>query len=789
MDPIPSTADQVDSESSQEELEWPRFPRGADIRGFAAYKPLLPARETATPATCPPLLLLDNADTLVFIDTPPQPSSASILPTSTESIPHRIHSEKLLEAGSPFFKRLFNLRTQSRVIKRRALADRMIDGIKYAIELTPPTEGEEAVLTVTELSCPLGIRTWARAQSRWGLPLSCVGGADEYERSGTAATNGKALPQEQNVSPSVSSEKSSFNGLAAPKGSEIPVDYSPLRHRAGIEQILQALEGFLPDIDTPCKLWTFFGLARLYGIATVPRICHLILSWFYQSTNARLLEVQPELSYRIACGVQCATLCRDTFAILVGEEAMLLLANSNADTPAPLRRPEKTRYGRLRESLNDTELQRIEYASKVFLEHVANKFVNLMGADMAWLNQLSEYQKVFHYQPRTLQGHICKDDLLVHLKLFVRSNLLSTLVHNHSSTWTPGPFFPAKNKGNANADDDGYPSNTFRAAYKSMFLAERIMSRTFWQNLKSESLESNWRCRRQPSIIASLARYLPQFLDREDWISSAVSPETLGNKISDFNVFYDMHLQNGGLGTTASQPRSTNPFKTGFTQYSGASAHEVWEGNMFSTSSEGFNRSVFFEQVRSYVVSYADKMTTPPHSNHIYEFTDVLTCLTDKEFKYLPLWAGGNDDGSGGVFIDENIPVMETGGFSAPGPAIHTGSTASTIDSYSNIAPSDADSTVEGVSHRATESHTTEVVSLSTESELGSSRDNEHDLTKWQTADDDGFDFSSADDDAADFDSDSDSADTIIMDSMDHSGFVSDFEDLHLSDRASSLSH
>lgn len=47
--------------------------------------------------------------------------------------------------------------------------------------------------------------------------------------------------------------------------------------------------------------------------------------------------------------------------------------------------------------------------------------------------------------------------------------------------------------------------------------------------------------------------------------------------------------------------------------------------------------------------------------------TKTLTCLTQDEYKYLPLWAGGYDDGSGGVFDDgEEIPeapTVEDGGF------------------------------------------------------------------------------------------------------------------------------
>jgi hypothetical protein len=96
------------------------------------------------------------------------------------------------------------------------------------------------------------------------------------------------------------------------------------------------------------------------------------------------------------------------------------------------------------------------------------------------------------------------------------------------------------------------------------------------------------------------------------------------------------------------------------------------------------------------------------------EATDTLFSLTDDQFRFLPLWAGGNDDGSGGVFTDQNIPVMETGGFSAPGPAVHTGSVASTNtdSSMSEIGPDDSQSTVHGASHHATFSHASDLLSL-----------------------------------------------------------------------------
>jgi hypothetical protein len=95
-----------------------------------------------------------------------------------------------------------------------------------------------------------------------------------------------------------------------------------------------------------------------------------------------------------------------------------------------------------------------------------------------------------------------------------------------------------------------------------------------------------------------------------------------------------------------------------------------------------------------------------------------MTCLTENEYQYLPLWAGGNDDETGGLFLDHEIPMMATGGFSAPGPQVHTESVASTNDSFSDINPSDSQSTVQGASNCATKSHNSEIMSVDSYDEI-----------------------------------------------------------------------
>jgi len=65
--------------------------------------------------------------------------------------------------------------------------------------------------------------------------------------------------------------------------------------------------------------------------------------------------------------------------------------------------------------------------------------------------------------------------------------------------------------------------------------------------------------------------------------------------------------------------------------------------------------------------------------------TDTLVCLDQSEWKYLPLWAGGNDDGSGGVF-DDSVPFAEAGvSAAAPGPGFHTGLSSTGSSEYERV--------------------------------------------------------------------------------------------------------
>ncbi|KAL2822960.1 hypothetical protein BJX63DRAFT_2538 [Aspergillus granulosus] len=653
-------------------------------------------------------LFFEDADTLAFIDPLSNRPTWSLNPSSAQAIGHRVHSQKLLETGSPFFQKLFEPRAQERNIRRRG---GLPEGIKYMIDLTPPSTEEDAVLHLTQLSCPLGIRNWANLSGRWDLPSTCVAGNDRF----SGEDHQGPLP-----------------------------DYSPSRHHAGIIHILQVLEDINPQLDTPCKLWTFFALAKLYEIATMPQISVRVAAWVYESTNARLIELHPEITYQLAKGIQCNHLLADSFSLLVGEEALLLLRSAGAPGP---KRQQNTVHGRQQELLDDDDVQRVQYAGESFLGYILQRFADLAGSEMPWLNDSISYQTVVRFKPRNPEEAIVVSDLISCLKDFVRATIWGVLSQSRTAWLTKKPRH----------DNAGvYPIIDHSDVYFSSSFVERLTTRTFWQQLIDTSLAEGDAqmvgISNRGYSLAHLCEYIGGPLrDQGEAIVRTVTPSELNRKADRFNEILNPLEFGDPVGSIQDSfpDRDLEKFFGGTEPY--------------------FSVRAFIGEAHYYIQAYARRMVNSNRPEMGYELTDTLTCLTDKETRYLPLWAGGCDDGTGGVYSDQPM-LAESEGFSAPGPSIHTGS--STISSYAPSTFSFIESTVHGASHRATEGLASEVMSIDSRALSDAGDSIAAGASSVRVANDTNdldFTLDSLADDVDDYSFDTDSDDTVIIDFHDES--------------------
>ncbi|KAJ5813468.1 uncharacterized protein N7503_000218 [Penicillium pulvis] len=845
-----------------------------------------------------PLLLFNDADTLLYIDPPPE-DGPKCLPT----IPLRVHSEKLLTTGSAYFAKQFTPRFQKRVRRQRGFVDKLPNGIKYLVDLTPATLEEDAIIALTEVSCPMAIRKWASLESKWSLPSSCVGGEDEYqmwERPDPTTIfepvtiNGNLEEAEDEYAsqeePGTDSQMPSQGNrnTERPTPSTIvrkglPVEYSAARHRDGIEHVLHVLEGLSISLDTPCKLWTFFAVAKLFDVATLPSISEYITSWFYNTTIARFIEIHPAIAYRVACGIKSSSLCRYAFRGLVSDEALLYLIRTAQIKPLE-RWTSSFTNSRLNEDLDDNEIQRIEYASKAFVDTVVKDFIHMAGEEMSWIEGISECAKLNEHARAFPEDKELVQAIIEILKKCARLAIYRRLVFAAD----PLRSCDAVPKSARHLSDrlEQIRTMVLRArdrAFNSQDCLVRLMGRSFWTELGDKRLALTMdyseamifldrECKHDS--IAEIGCGLLAFQGQENAKIRYIERQTLEERIRDFNELVErrdkerddilkiqkqertesvnqqwnltINLRRRTLQGDQPVPSSSddasstaidvNPLEkttlperpaeraehynsqqpsqrdifslyipypdpdesTPVHEQGSASTPTVphYESNNATSAPsnptgaepegmnvKNFDLDKFTLLATEYLSKYCRARLDPTDQTLFqYQIGDILTCLTRNEYQYLPLWADGNDDGTGGVFTDQDIPIMASGGFSAPGPQVHTGGVASTDDSFSDINPSDSQSTVQGASHHATNSHASDLMSVDSYDEIehpGSVVSLEsRNLETIRVNRDYGYSVSSVKSDDEECDVYSAGASTVVMGSPKLSGFSDDEMDI-----------
>ena len=409
--------------------------------------------------------------------------------------------EKFLALHSPYFDKAFGPSNQHRVLRRRGLVNKLPEGIKYVLDLTPPIEGEDAVYLMTELCCSIGVRRWFQAGKRWNVAKRLVGGQDEpqvepytvpeeiqplqgAEQSDTemardadvhmATDSWTAEPRRSSSSGSTSEPNTQGASLASTKDS-FPPEYSAVRHRAAIERVLHAaVEGLDPRIDSAPKLWTTFAVAKYFEITHSP-LTDYIVSWLRAPPNSYFLEVLPEVSQKIADGLQCWDLCRDTFAILVGEEALGNVCRARDPTKG---NTGHSIYGRSREDLHEDYQTRIEYASKSLIERVISRFSGLVNGTMTWIDEIPAFSALSELEDTVEYKGVIKE-LKDILKAYVRGRIYWVCCRDYKGLI--GPVADTKRIGS-----ELFPTTSFTETYNGLLLQERIFTRSFWKALERE---------------------------------------------------------------------------------------------------------------------------------------------------------------------------------------------------------------------------------------------------------------------------------------------------------------
>ncbi|CZR64702.1 uncharacterized protein PAC_14601 [Phialocephala subalpina] len=742
--------------------------------------------------------LLQEGDTLVIIN---YPNKQKVYDATGFEIRtrHRVHSEKLLATDSSVFKKLLLEQWEQHRAKRRngLVGSQLPTGIKYVLDLTPPEEGDDALALTAELSCPTGLLLWHHAAGRVGIATTLVGGKDETH---TPSWDRKSEINIEEDEPSVTAQKvtSVVNGITVvtpPPNSKVDktnppepesLDYDPIRHRTGIERLLQVIEGKDPRLDSAPKVWTLAVLAKHFDCTST--VMDFVFTWVWADPNCRIIETCPEACLRMGMMLKSPRLVRTAFSVLVSEQALRI---STYHHFPGYRDDEKkvrgygagmTRFYRHREFVDEDTLNTIQHAGETFAARIDAVASELLDPTMDWLRDLQEYGKLkrmtAHYaaidgglSSKRQQAILALDNELVH---YVRGRLLwcfiAELEGHQLKRFNEHRVLEA-------CQTLGGPS---RVAYNGLRDKERLLTCFFWEimrnldwslhcttNLIRDYLPANhpfydinhniadtngirrvtmYHLVQLTKIVNQQAfdaiktdkfnngAYPPEPRDPvikptvssvsqqlDDWSLHPPSDPSFKKEADFWNSKSDDHNADSDSysptlpdllvaalhpTTYTDSPSSTKqptsnkanfsfsvPTMKDYIPFANLSRHlqppTLPPDELIHPTSPFFSLTTFFRNIDSHIGAIASKMLD--RSENDWSVTcDTLLCLSDDEYKFLPLYAGGLDDGSGGVFEDAIPPAAK--GPIGPGPSFHTGSTLGGDSTMGSRAASVADS-------------------------------------------------------------------------------------------------
>lgn len=354
-----------------------------------------------------------------------------------------------------------------------------------------------------------------------------------------------------------------------------------------------------------------------------------VAQWLVAPPNSKFIEICPERAFQLAYALKIPDVLVAAFKILVSERAV----DHAAPNPSP-RRPASTWLQRPRDDYGDYPSDPVEYASRSFAERMQKK-LSILRSDAVFdrLNvPIPEWNKL-----QKLGALIDTLDPCALQRAY--RDLTSALIaafHAHVEQCLDDTSVDGRRGDLVEAQREHYIADLDRkplaALYSKLSPSQRVLTPFFWERLKKLPFQS-------------------QFTDHRHH----------GHSIQQLAIAFNKELQ--GARDTDVLPSLAE--LTDVTD-------RPWQRLYFVSAG-------FYAGLRVAVQGFANRVLS--HSargrNHdddpipFFLSDHLLLSLDGAELDYLPIWAGGLDDGSGGAF-QEPVPPADMGP-SEPGPGYHTG--------------------------------------------------------------------------------------------------------------------
>ncbi|KAI1660111.1 hypothetical protein F4813DRAFT_313633 [Daldinia decipiens] len=589
----------------------------------------------------------NDGDTLVIVDFP----SGYLSCAREEWISKRfcVHSEKLLATGSKVFANLLSSKKQARFRKRLELAGEILLQ-KFIIDLTPSAEGDDLAAQLIGLSLPPGVTDWWTSKERLGISPYLVSGHDDHcphhDEVPIDCVN-KSAYIEQELGLRERLPTIDLVDIETIKSRTID-DYCPIRHRVNIVRLLLAIEGYDLVLNSASRVYTLTSIASILDCTRVIR--DSVYTWLLAEPNTEFIDINAEVAFKIAWTLEIDSITRAAFRILVVEKALDTLA-----AQPPAEKNQYTIFGRPRVDLPDDLQTVIQYAAQKLADRVHQTLAKFRSDQFYEVFEISEYRKFVEAgdiirtaistgsSPSSVQSILKTDSK--------RDKLLDRLLDSFSTLYTKLQEYKdyiIQTATHAVAEYDQqsaydrdrrcyveHPRRIPTSIIASNFTdAQHLLTPWFWVYLASYPVDYLGPC----YLVDFLTPYVDDFNDRLIKATPYLPHRGSSNKVAT-----RFHLEN------------------------------------------------FRIELHVAVTNLWTAWTSPDLEVSLTRTQHIVLSLSEDEFQYLPLWAGGLNDGSGGVF-QSTVPDADLGPI-GPGPAYRTGNTVATDTSsicQSDKTPSEA---------------------------------------------------------------------------------------------------
>ncbi|KAL7804631.1 hypothetical protein V8C44DRAFT_254795 [Trichoderma aethiopicum] len=642
---------------------------------------------------------LNMGDTLVFVDFP-NVSRRRSRQTDCYGVPYssqklRVHSQNLLATGSAKFAEMLSPTYQFRIKRRKKLTKDLPEGVKFVLDLTPPSEGDDLVSQMTQLSLTPGIIKWWAASGLHKVTNWLVSGHDDVCTCGRQRIPGWGAPRQDGMEQGQGQGqeqdgKRSVDEESVPKVNKLPgsniddtvvtaptpqdlvskrehginqpyeipdyrniPDYCPIRHCNSIIRLLMMIEGQDIMLDSANRVWTLVAVAKIFDCTSIIR--DRVAQWIMYSDNTKFIEVLPEEALQIGFDLELVQVTQCAFRILVNELALKEAATPpHPGGPSPDEsRPDLnwvTVFGRRLGNLDDELRNIVQHAARALVERVSvipGIFRNQKTLDDWMLDEWAKLRRLESLLGQQSDEASTKASKSLSLLLSAIRRSISTALFRLSVAATTEQKLAL-----VSMDED-------RATYvlpEDFIPLEDILPKL--------NVNQKFLC---PFVYKAMSEMWHSDPNQSKWLVMARQESPVSVKANMILAFEDVQQAVMENPEMASQP-------------SWAEFMDPSEGPLRLKKPivdlEALNR-----QIHDAVAPYSNLWLRHDIEPALNITRHLLLTLNNNEMKFLPLWAGGCNDGTGGVFQEELPPAYW--GPSGPGPAYHTGITIPSASSTS----------------------------------------------------------------------------------------------------------